>query len=328
MKLAPSVFTAIFLSIGIHSNAQFNKDSLVINNITENALLHSPAYESLKVLCKDIGHRLSGSAAKVKANQWAIQALYRAGADTVWLQPVLVPKWERGKESMVVRTATGKKISLKMISLGNSEGTNGKLLTAPIIVFQSLDDLKEAKPEDIKGKVVFLNSGLPQKHITTFDGYGESFMNRYLGPNIASEKGAVAYVMRSLSTGIDDYAHTGVMSYKDGVSKIPAIALGNSSSNLLNNLCKEGSVTAKIRSNCRMKGEVMDYNIIGELSGETNNYITVGGHLDSWDVGEGAHDDGAGCVQSIEVLRLFKHLNIKPKNTLRVVLFANEENGA
>ncbi|HRP90997.1 MAG TPA: hypothetical protein PKX92_13280 [Edaphocola sp.] len=213
MKTWSIFLTIFFLNYGFPSQAQEQNDSIVINNIAEDALLRSPAYDNLKILCKQIGHRLSGSPQKEKANKWGIEILKAAGADSVWLQPVMVPVWQRGSEYMKVKAKNGSWETLKMISLGNSEGTQGKELIAPIVVFQTLEALQSATEQNIKGKIVFLNAAFPQKYITTFEAYGASFMNRYSSPNLASEKGAIAFIMRSLSTGVDDAPHTGVMAY-------------------------------------------------------------------------------------------------------------------
>jgi carboxypeptidase Q len=306
-----------------------NEDSTTISSITQKALLEGKAYDNLKMLCKDIGPRLSGSANEVKTQSWAVKALKEAGADTVWLQPVKVPKWTRGEEQLKVKKGN-KWIDVPMLSLGNSEGTKGSLLEAGIVVFETIDALKNATEESLKGKIAFLNAPFPEHFPCTFDGYGEVGGNRYNGPAIAAKKGAAGFIIRSLSTGVGAYdlPHTGVMSYGDAPNKIPAIAIGNAAADSLQTWSKEKEVKIRLQSNCKMEGEVLSYNIIGELKGKENSFITVGAHYDSWDVGEGAHDDGAGCVQSIEVLRLFKVLNIKPKHTLRVVLFANEENGS
>ena len=325
-------FYTLLLASGLFGsalNAQSLTDSQQVAHIATEVLLNGKAYQNLEFLCKKIGHRLSGSTGEAKTRDWAMRALKEAGADTVWLQPVMVPKWTRGPESLKIKKGKGS-IEIPMLSLGNSEGTKGKVLEAEIVCFETMEALKNAPEASLKGKIAFLNYPFPAHFPCTFDGYSEVGGNRYNGPAIASKKGAVAFVIRSLSTGVGNYdlPHTGVMSYGDATNKIPAIAIGNAAADSICKWVKQDKIKAALKTDCGMQGDVMSYNVIGEIKGATDRYITVGGHYDSWDVGEGAHDDGAGCVQSIEIIRCFKQLNIKPKNTIRAVLFANEENGA
>lgn len=325
-------FYTLLLASGLFGsalNAQSLTDSQQVAHIATEVLLNGKAYQNLEFLCKKIGHRLSGSTGEAKTRDWAMRALKEAGADTVWLQPVMVPKWTRGAESLKIKKGKGS-IEIPMLSLGNSEGTKGKDLEAEIVCFETMEALKNAPEASLKGKIAFLNYPFPAHFPCTFDGYSEVGGNRYNGPAIASKKGAVAFVIRSLSTGVGNYdlPHTGVMSYGDATNKIPAIAIGNAAADSICKWVKQDKIKAALKTDCGMQGDVMSYNVIGEIKGATDRYITVGGHYDSWDVGEGAHDDGAGCVQSIEIIRCFKQLNIKPKNTIRAVLFANEENGA
>lgn len=327
--LSKVILTAVFFTM-LSKSVFAVADSVVVKQITENILLHGGAYKDLEFLCKNIGHRLSGSPQEKKTIEWAQQVLKNAGADSVWLQPVMVPKWNRGTESMVLKNGK-KEVKIPILSLGNSEGTKGKALEAGIMVFETMDALKNADANALKGKIAFLNVPFPEHFPCTFDGYSEVGGNRYNGPAIASKKGALGFIIRSLSTGTGDYdlPHTGVMSYGDASNKIPAVAISNKAADTLSTWLKQkGDVKLTLVSNCGMQADVLSYNVVGEIKGKSNKIITVGGHHDSWDVGEGAHDDGAGCVQSIEVLRTFKKLNLKPNNTVRVVLFANEENGA
>lgn len=293
-------------------------------------MLHGECYEDLRYLCKSIGHRLSGSPQAAKAVEWAQEVMIETGADKVWLQPVNVPHWIRGKESLKIRFEGEKEFhEVTMLSLGNSVGTDGTLLQAPIVMFNSFEEYNKATPADIKGKIVFFNYRFRQDILHPFEGYGDAGPYRWHGPNKASSKGAKALIIRSVSTGLDDYPHTGSMRYADSVKPIPAVAIGNTTADLLEKHCLNGSAEAQLMSECRMLDSVRSYNVIGEIKGSTypNKYIVVGGHLDSWDAGDGAHDDGAGCVQSMEAIRTFKKLGIKPRYTIRVVLFMNEENG-
>jgi carboxypeptidase Q len=306
------------------------QDSVTFRRIANEIMLNGTCYDNLRVLCKQVGHRLSGSPQAAKAVEWGQTAMEKAGAEMVWLQPVNVPRWVRGRESLKVKFAGGQEFKpMTMLSLGNTIGTGGKVLEATIVMVNDFDEFNALKKDEVRGKIVFFNHRYPQELINTFEGYGAAGSYRWNGPNHASAKGAAGVIIRSISTGLDDYPHTGSMRYADSVKPIPAIAIGNTSADLLEAECKKGNVRAQIQSNCRIVDTARSYNVIGEIKGTEfpDQIIVVGGHLDSWDVGEGAHDDGAGCVQSIEVIRTLKALGIRPKRTIRAVLFMNEENG-
>jgi carboxypeptidase Q len=310
--------------------ASAQNDSVMMRRISDNILMRGQCYENLRVLCKTIGNRLSGTPQAAKAIEWGQKALEQAGADKVWLQPADVPRWVRGKEHLRLQFGgTGDFTEVKMLSIGNTDGTAGKVLAAPVLMVQDLKEFKALPADAIKDKIIFFNNRFRQDVVNPFDEYGNAGQYRWTAPNIASAKGAAGVIIRSVSTGVDDKPHTGSMRYADTVKHIPAIAIGNFSADMLEKRCKDGSVTAQIQSECRMVDTVHSYNVIGEIKGteDPEKIVLVGGHLDSWDVGEGAHDDGAGCVQSIEVIRAFKALGIKPRYTIRAVLFMNEENG-
>ncbi|MCF8448497.1 MAG: M20/M25/M40 family metallo-hydrolase [Taibaiella sp.] len=305
------------------------QDSLMFRKISDEVMLHSTCYENLRVLCKTVGHRLSGTPAAAKAVKWGEQAMKDAGADKVWLQPVNVPRWHRGKESLELKLGKEYK-SVPVLSLGNSQGTDGKPLEAAVVMVYSFDEYKTLPEKEVKGKIVFFNYRFRQDFVNSFEGYSDAVMYRWNSPNVAARRGAAGVIIRSMSTGMDDYPHTGSMHYDDSVKKLPEMAIGNLTADALEAACKKGSVLARMTSECHMKeGLAPSFNVIGEIKGTENpeRIITVGGHLDSWDAGEGAHDDGAGCVQSIEVIRAFKAMGFKPRYTIRAVLFMNEENG-
>ncbi|MDF2931993.1 MAG: family metallo-hydrolase [Chryseobacterium sp.] len=316
----------IFLSLNLF--CQSKEDSAQFRRISTEILNKGKAYNELKDLTKNIGHRLSGSEAYEKSVQWAAQKLRDAGADKVWLQEVMIPVWERGKESLQIKTGNGKWTKLKMLSLGNSEGTGGKDISGEIIMVKSFAEYEKLMTEQVKDKIVFFNYPFSQSFVETFKAYGDASAYRSTAASLTAQKGGKFAIVRSLSSAFDNVPHTGAMRYKDDVIKIPAVAIGNTTADELENLLKSQKITAKLNSNCGMKGEKLSHSVIGELTGKKDqSVIVVGGHLDSWDVGEGAHDDGAGIVQSIEVLRTFKNLGIKNNHTIRVVCFANEENG-
>lgn len=293
-------------------------------------MLNGTCYENLRVLCKTVGNRLSGSPAAEKAVSWGEKALTDAGADKVWLQPVDVPLWVRGKESMKIKFPHNKEFEpVSMLSLGNSTGTEGKDIVAEIVMMKDFAELELTPDDKIKGKIVYFNYRFRHDFANTFEGYRDAVLYRVLSPNKASAKGAAGVIIRSVSTGLDDFAHTGSIRATDTLTPIPAVAIGNITADRLEKECRRGTVMATINSECKMIGTARSYNVIGEITGSVypNKYVIVGGHLDSWDVGEGAHDDGAGCVQSIEVIRALKATGIKPRYSVRAVLFMNEENG-
>ncbi|AZA50488.1 M20/M25/M40 family metallo-hydrolase [Chryseobacterium carnipullorum] len=316
------------LCLGMAVFGQSKEDSIQFSKISTEILNNGKGYTELRDLSKNIGHRLSGSEAYEKAVKWAEQKLRDAGADKVWLQEVMVPVWTRGKESLQIKTADGKWKGLKMLSLGNSEGTGGRDVSGEIIIVKSMEEYDKLSVDQVKDKIVFFNYPFSQSFVETFRGYSDAAKYRVTAASLTAKKGGKFAIVRSLSSAFDDVPHTGGMRYEDQVLKIPAIAIGTTTADELEALLKTQKVTAKLNSNCGMKGEKLSHSVIGEITGKKDqNVIVVGGHLDSWDVGEGAHDDGAGIVQSIEVLRTFKKLGIKNNHTIRVVCFANEENG-
>ncbi|MBF8456120.1 M20/M25/M40 family metallo-hydrolase [Kaistella sp. G5-32] len=309
--------------------SQSKQDSLQFRNIADEILVNGTAYENLHQLTKNIGHRLSGSDAYEKATDWAVLKLKEAGADKVWKEEVMVPVWERGKESLQIKDQNGKWKPLRMLSLGNSEGTKGKNVEAEIVFVKNKEDFDKLPDAAIKGKIVFFNYAFNQKFISTGQAYGDAGKYRRSAASWAGKRGAKAVIIRSLSSAFDDVPHTGMMRYDaDDTFKIAAVAIGPKSADELEKTLKTQKVIAKLNSNCAMKGEKLSHSVIGEITGNKDkSVIVVGGHLDSWDVGEGAQDDGAGIVQSIEILRAFKKMGLKNNHTIRVVCFANEENG-
>lgn len=324
-----SIIKILPLFLGGFLFSQTNADSVQFKNISDEMLVNGTAYESLRDLTQNIGHRLSGSAAYEKSVDWAVLKLKEAGADKVWKEEVMVPVWERGKESLQIKEGNGKWKSLRMLSLGNSEGTKGKDVEAEIVFVKNKEEFDKLPDAAVKGKIIFFNYAFNQKFIMTGQAYGDANIYRRAIASWAGKRGAKAVIIRSLSSAFDDVPHTGMMRYEaDDMAKIPAVAIGPKSADELENTLKTQKVFAKLNSNATMRGEKLTHSVIGEITGNKGkSVIVVGGHLDSWDVGEGAQDDGAGIVQSIEVLRTFKKLGIKNNHTIRVVCFANEENG-
>ncbi len=330
-KIVQQCLLACLLQVMLYNSAvaQYTlADSLWLQRMGTYTMTSSRAYDDLRVLCKEIGHRLSGSPQSLKAVEWAVDVLKKAGADTVWTQPVMVPVWERGEEYLKVGTE-GKLDKVEALSLGNMHGTDGKEVKAPLVMFRSLEELQAANAALIQGKIVFLNVPFPAEELNTFAAYSRVYRIRTQSAGIVCAKGGVGVIIRSISTTKDEVPHTGAAHYPDTACRIPAMAIGNTTADALALAMSTGTVTAVMMAHCKMKGMALSYNVIGELRGakHKDKYMLVGGHLDSWDVGEGAHDDGAGCVQAIQVLRNFKALKHRPAHTLRVVMFMNEENG-
>jgi hypothetical protein len=306
---------------------QIKEHNKIAQLIVETALRERKGYEYLRELCA-IGPRLSGSEKSQKAINWAFEKMKSLGFDKVWLQPVMVPHWERGNAESFTIPELGRELSI--LALGRSVGTPSEGITAEIIEVKTFEELAERK-EEVKGKIVFFSRPLDQGEINTFSGYGGAINQRTEGALEASKFGAAAVVIRSITTKYDNNPHTGVMSYVDSLPKIPAAALGYLDADLLSaELKKNLHLKINLRLNCKTLPDAQSYNVIGEIKGSEypDEIVMVGGHFDSWDVGCGAHDDGAGCIQTLEVLDLMKRLNIKLKRTLRCVFFINEENGS
>ncbi len=324
------MFTVCFLFFTTLATAR-QQDSLMIRSLADDVLENSTAYENLRALTKKVGGRLAGSPQMYKAEAWGEKALKEAGAERVWLQECKVPHWVRGGKDEARFNIAGKPAAttLDVLALGNSVGTGPKGISAPVILINSFEELEQRKGE-VKGKIVFYNYKFNNKFVKTFQAYGDAGRYRGQGPSRASKYGAVAVVVRSMSNAADNNPHTGATSYNDSFPKIPAAAVGLQSADALAAAIKNNAtVNLFLRTNAQMLPDTIGHNVIGEIKGSEfpDQIITIGGHLDSWDPAEGAHDDGAGCVQSIEVLRVLKAIGYKPKHTIRVVLFANEENG-
>ena len=319
-------FLISFLSI--YAQAQ---DAKTIRTIYDLALTQSEAYENLRVLCKDIGHRLSGSESADSAVVWGQRVLGKLELDTIYLQEITVPHWERGrKEKAYFYNEKGKNM-LDVCALGGSVSTGmNQFIKGDVLEVKSLDEVNNLPDSLVKGKIIFYNRPMDPKKISTFSAYGSCVDQRYSGAIEAAKKGAIAVIVRSMNVRQDDFPHTGSMAYEDGVDSIPAFAISTNGADYLSeNVTKYDNLELNLKSFCKSYPDKISHNVIGEIKGSEfpDEYITVGGHLDSWDMGEGAHDDGAGVVQSIEVLHLLNLMNIKPKHSIRVVLFMNEENG-
>ncbi len=313
--------------------AQSDEDAFMIKDIHSAALKHGDAYEWLRVLTKDIGPRLAGSPQAAAAVDFALQMFDTLGFDSVWLQACEVPHWVRGDKEVVrvVYSPSVGQFDIPALALGNSEGTGRQGLTAEVIECYGLENWESLTEEDVRGKIVFFSKPMDDGNPNTFHAYGEAVGQRVFGASMAAKKGAVGVMVRSMTTLVDDIPHTGVMIYREETpTRIPAVAISTRAAEMLSGMLRRGErVEVYMQTTCRNLPPKTGYNVIGERRGSTypDEIILVGGHLDSWDIGEGAHDDGAGCVQSLEVINLFNKLGYTPQRTLRVVWFANEENG-
>ena len=318
-----------FISINIFSQ----EDANTIRTIYDNSLTSGKSYQWLDYLSNQIGGRLSGSLNAEKAVYWTKSELEKIGLDKVWLQPVMVPKWVRGNpEFAYIETAPGKTTNVNICALGGSIATPASGLKANIIEVKDFDDLERLGKSNIEGKIVFYNRPMDETLIDTFRSYGGCVNQRYEGAVHASKYGAVGVIVRSMNLVLDDLPHTGSMTYGDipADNRIPSAAISTNDAELLSTMLKlDNDIKFYFKQNCKQFKDVLSYNVIGELTGSEfpDEYIVVGGHLDSWDLGDGSHDDGAGCVQSMDVIRLLKLSGVTPKRTIRVVLFMNEENG-
>lgn len=323
----------ILLGFGTFTlHAQNAQDQQGVKEIFNEALSRGKSYEMLHDLCTKIGPRLSGSPGAAAAVEWSRHVMETFGFDSVWLQPVMVPHWVRGQQE-IGRIVNSKKmgtVNLSVCALGGSIGTGPSGISSSVIEVKSFDELKQLGAKAVQGKIVFFNRPMDPTQINTFGAYGGAVNQRGSGAVEAAKLGAVAVIVRSMGLNQEDYPHTGSMHYEPKVPMIPALAVSTKHADLLSKLLKdEKELTVYLENHSEILDDAPSYNVVGQITGSEykDEIIDIGGHLDSWDLAQGAHDDGAGCVQSIEVLRLFKALGIKPKRTIRAVMFMNEENG-
>ena len=305
-------------------------DSVALRKIFDEALLRGESYDNLRYLTGTIGPRLSGSPQAQQAVEWAQLTMKKAGFDNVRLQEVMVPHWVRGgKERGEIVGNKGREVKVPVCALGGSVGTGGKL-KAGVVEVHSFEELNKLPDEAIKGKFVFYNRPFDDALIEPGQAYGRAGDQRRSGAIEAAKRGAVGALVRSLTSARDDYPHTGAMQYDPAVPKVPGAALSTLAADKLSLLLKANSeLQFELEMECTTLPDEKSYNVVGEIRGTNfpQEIITVGGHLDSWDLAQGAHDDGTGCVQSIEALRLLRASGFRPARTVRAVLFMNEENG-
>lgn len=307
-----------------------DSDSVAVKKIFDEVLVNGKAYDNLRVLCTDAPKRLSGSEGAQKAVEVTFRMMQMMGLDSVWKQECMVPHWERGAPEQGDILINGTPRHANICALGGSVATPSDGLTAEVIEVKDYDELKELGEKKVKGKIVFFNHPFDQRKPNMFEAYGEAVGYRWAGPHIAETYGAVAVLVRSMSSALDTFPHTGVMRSDSLAAKIPSAAISTMDAEEIHRQLELGhKVQFRMTMNCMWYPDNKSYNVIGEIRGSEHpeEVIVFGGHLDAWDLSPGAHDDGAGCMQAIEVLRAFKALGIKPKHTIRAVMWMNEENG-
>ncbi len=303
-----------------------------VDAIVREALARGQAFSKLERLVEVAPHRLSGSAGLAAAVEWARQAMVADGLENVRLQPVMVPHWERGSVARLTIVAppafAGE--TLSVLALGGTIATAGHGTIAPVVEVRSWAALDELGASGVSGSFVFYNRPMDAELLDTGAAYGGAVDQRGRGAIEAARRGGVGALVRSMTTRLDDFPHTGAMRYEEGVPRVPAAALSTLAAERLSALLAAGhEVVVKLELDSRWHADAPSHNVIGELVGREfpDEIVVVGGHIDGWDVGQGAMDDGGGCMQSIEVVRLLKTLGLRPRRTIRVVLFTNEENG-
>ncbi len=324
------LFLGAFLSV-CNAQNQKDEDALMLKKIHEHTLEHGLCFDWLKVLCKDAGPRLAGSSAYDNAVKITIQQLETIPAVKTYTQAVEVKKWIRGSKEVVHAIINEQNIiPLNALTLGNSIGTGLEGKIAEVIEVKSLDEVEKLGRAGVFGKIVFYNRPMETNTIRTFTAYGRAVDQRVYGASKAAEYGAVAAIVRSMTHEIDDFPHTGTLVYKEGIAQIPSLAISTQAAETLSLLIKENpGLKLFVRNTPKFDGKANSPNVIGEIKGSEypDKVILIGGHLDAWDVAQGAHDDGTGCVQSMQVLHTLTALGYKPRYTIRCVLFSNEESG-
>lgn len=303
-------------------------DKQRIRAVFDEALTSWESYSNLEWLCENTAGRICGTPEAAAAVEFTYQLMLKMDLDTVWKQECMVRNWKRGSPelSRIVSGVFGT-TDVPVCALGLSIGTGENGISAGLVEVMDFKELEKIK-DLIPGRIVFFNRPMDQRLIATFSSYGGAANQRTSGPALAAKYGAVACIVRSLSSELDDYPHTGVSRFDADSKQIPAFAISTNGAELLSAQLKtDPDLRLWLKSTCQTYPDVLSHNVIGEIRGSEfpDEIITIGGHLDAWDIGEGAHDDGGGCMQAIEVLRLFNATGIRPKHTIRAVMFMDEE---
>jgi len=324
--------SVVLALLGLVASPAFTQspDSLLIRRVYNEILSHGKSYDWLRQLTKGVGPRLAGSEGSKKAVDWAKKTMEAEGFDRVFLQDVKVPHWVRGAKEKATIRSSSQKIDVPIAALGGSVATPAQGITAGVIEVKNFPELRALGRDKVAGKIVFFNRPMDPTKLNTFEAYAGAVDQRAAGATEAAKLGAVGAIVRSMNPSLDDFPHTGGLRYGTGVALIPAAAISTNGAERLSALLRQNpALTFYFKQSCETLDDAASHNVVAEIKGSETpeQLIVVGGHLDSWDLAEGAHDDGAGCVQAIEVLRTLKALGIRPRHTIRAVLFANEENG-
>lgn len=330
LLLAP--FLASGLATGPAQESQApGSNPEVFTRIYDEALAHPEAFSKLQGLCTAAPHRLSASTGAVQAVAWARGEMEAIGLENVRLEDCTVPHWERGRSAALTVIAPDDKADtfLPILALGGSVGTSRAGVQGELLVVLSFEELA-GLGDAARGKIVLFDRPMDPRELDPFEAYGGAVDQRSRGAVEAARHGAVAAIVRSMTLRMDDVPHTGAMRYEEGVERVPAAAVSTAGAERLAALSRSGKkVTLSLRQDCVDRGEAASHNVVGEIRGASrpDEIVVLGAHLDAWDVGQGAHDDGAGCVHVIEALRILRALGLRPARTIRAVLFMNEENG-
>jgi len=319
-------FVLVFALLGYQINARANNASdEVVVQLQNEALGSDLAWDLLASLTSEVGPRMGGSEADQEAVKWAVANMHSMGFDRVWTEPVSFPRWFRNSEGAEVLSPTAQK--LVVTALGGSPSTGGPI-EGEVIQFDTLEALESAAVEDVQGKIVFLSTRMPKTREGS--GYGKAVVNRSKGPFVAAIKGASALLIRSVGTDNDRLPHTGMMSGSEAGQPVPSAALSNpDADNLMLILGREMPVIVRLSLDVGFDGEATSYNVVGEFDGseDIDKRVLIGAHLDSWDLGTGAVDDGAGVAIVLAAAKMVADLPLRPRHGTRVVLYANEEQG-
>ncbi|MCF8368695.1 MAG: M28 family peptidase [Bacteroidales bacterium] len=319
------LFTLIAFLFIINSSFAQSEDEITLRQIFDNVLESDVAYNNLAYLCHETPGRLLGSDESIAAIDYMKSYFETLGADSVFLQEFKTPAW-KCRSTAVSIIKKDKKIRLRADALGPSPATTDEGIIANVIEVQGLEELKKLGEEAVSGKIVFYNRPVNRKLVNTFRVYGSAIDQRYYGPALAAELGAVGVLVRSVSTRTDTFPHTGSTQFEE--KKIPCAAISTVDADILSQHIKENKdLQLSIRIDAEDLPEITSYNLIADIKGSEfpEEYIVVGGHIDAWFNSPGAHDDGIGCVQSADVLRIFKELGLKNKRTIRAIMFMDEE---
>ncbi|MBU2649558.1 MAG: M20/M25/M40 family metallo-hydrolase [Bacteroidetes bacterium] len=317
------LLTAILLSVISFSQ---ESDSLILRQIFENAITNQDAYKNLEYLCTEAPGRLVGSPESLKALEYMKQYAESIGCDTVYMQEYVSKAWRCDSTVVYLMLTGGLAVKLDADAIGPSPATPEHGVSASVVEVMGLDELQAMGEDRIRGKIVFFNRPMKQTFVNTFQAYGNAADQRYRGPGVAASMGAVAVIVRSLTAGIDNFPHTGSTRFDS--LRIPAVAVSTMAAETLSAMLKNGmGEEVLIRVDVQDLEPISTYNLIAEIRGteKPEEIIVVGGHIDAWFNSPGAHDDGGGCVQSMDVLRVFKELGIRNKHTIRAVMFMDEE---